>query len=273
MSGASQVARASGRVAAPPAPLLSRVPFGLRVLATRLIILLLILGYWQFGTSPRMQFWSSTPLAIVSTLVDWVVDGTIWGHLAATLEAMSLGYLVGCVTGIAAGLVLGFSPRTNRVFSPFLTALYALPKIALAPLFIILFGIGIESKVVLVGFTVFFLLLNSTRDGVNDVDQDLILSLRLMGSARSETTRLVVLPATLPWIFTGMRIAIRYAFTNTLLAELIGSNHGIGYLIEDSSGNFDSTGAYAAILVLVILSVGITEILTVIERRMAHRGQ
>ena len=118
--------------------------------------------------------------------------------------------------------------------------------------------------------TVFFLVLNSTLDGVRNVDRDLTQALSLMGATRSEVIRKVLLPAALPWIFTGMRISVRYAFTNTLLAELISANKGIGFLIEYYSGIFDATGTYTAILVLVIMSVGLTEVLSWIERSMAR---
>ena len=241
------------------------------ILICRLALLAIVLGYWQFGTSKKVQFWTSTPYEIFEKLADWIIGGTLWLHLGATLTAMTLGYLTGCVVGIASGLVLGFWPRVNRLLSPFIAGLYALPKIALAPLFIIMLGIGLESKVALVALTVFFLLLNSTRDGVRDVDEDLLITLKLMGSTSREAVQLVVLPATLPWIFTGMRISVRYAFTGTLLAELIGSNKGIGYLIESSSGNFDATGAYAGIVVLIVFSVTMTEVLSLIEKRLDYR--
>jgi NitT/TauT family transport system permease protein len=117
---------------------------------------------------------------------------------------------------------------------------------------------------------VFFLVLTATLDGVRNVDRDLARTLVLMGATRGEIVRKVLVPAALPWIFTGMRIAVRYAFTNTLLAELIASNRGIGSLIEYYSGTFDAAGAYAAILVLVICSVGLTELLSRIEARMAR---
>jgi NitT/TauT family transport system permease protein len=96
------------------------------------------------------------------------------------------------------------------------------------------------------------------------------MSPSLMGATRFELISKVLVPAALPWIFTGMRIAVRYAFTNTLLAQLIASNSGIGFMIEYHSGVFDATGTYAAILVLVIMSVGLTELLTQIEVRMSH---
>jgi len=237
----------------------------------RAIILGVLLAVWQFVPSPALRFWVSGPVDIVVRLWSWILDGSLWDNLEATLAAMALGYAIGTVTGVALGLLFGFLPRLHRVLSPYISALYALPKIALAPLFVIVLGIGIASKVALVAITVFFLVLTSTLDGVRNVDRDLVQALSLMGATRTEVIRKVLVPAALPWIFTGMRIAVRYAFSNTLLAELIASNRGIGYLIEYYSGTFDAAGAYAAILVLVMCSVGLTEVLSRIETRMALR--
>jgi len=238
----------------------------------RLILALIIMAAWQYLPSANVRFWMSGPIEIVARLLTWLRDGSLWENVGATLLAMALGYAIGTASGIAIGLLLGLMPRLNRVLSPYVAALYAMPKIALAPLFVIVFGIGLESKVALVAITVFFLVLNATLDGVQNVDRDLTRALALMGATRLEVIRKVLIPATLPWIFTGMRIAVRYAFTNTLLAELIASNSGIGFMIEYYSGIFDATGTYVAILVLVIMSVGLTELLTQIEVRISHKG-
>ncbi len=237
----------------------------------RLFVLAALLAVWQFAPSPALRFWVSGPVDIVARLWSWMLDGSLWENLQATLAAMALGYAIGTAAGVGLGLLFGFLPRLHRVLSPYISALYALPKIALAPLFVILFGIGIASKVALVAITVFFLVLTATLDGVRNVDRDLVRALSLMGATRSEVIRKALVPAALPWIFTGMRIAVRYAFSNTLLAELIASNRGIGFLIEYYSGTFDAAGAYAAILVLVLCSVGLTEILSRIETRMGRR--
>jgi NitT/TauT family transport system permease protein len=239
-------------------------------MTARLVVFIALLAIWQFAPSPALRFWVSGPIDIVARLYDWVLDGSLWDNLAATLTAMTLGYAIGTATGITLGLLFGFLPTLHRVLSPYISALYALPKIALAPLFVIVLGIGLASKVALVALTVFFLVLTATLDGVRNVDRDLARTLVLMGATRGEIVRKVLVPAALPWIFTGMRIAVRYAFTNTLLAELIASNRGIGSLIEYYSGTFDAAGAYAAILVLVICSVGLTELLSRIEARMAR---
>jgi len=244
---------------------------GVGMLLARLAIIAGLLALWEFLPVPRgIRFWLSTPSAIVTTLAGWIADGSLWAHLGATLAAMASGYVVGCLAGVSIGVLLGFLPRAHRVMRPYIAALFALPKIALAPLLIILLGIGLEAKIVLVAITVLFLLLGSTVDGLNDVDRDLVQTLRLMGATRLEVLRKVLLPSALPWIFTGARIAVRYAFTTTLLAELIAANQGIGFLIEYHSGNFDATGTYAAVLVLVIFSVTLTEILSRIEARAAR---
>ena len=240
----------------------------------RMVLAVSLLALWEYQPNPDLRFWMSGPVEIVGRLWSWMLDGSLWDNVGATLLAMILGYVLGTAGGITLGLLFGLMPRLSRVMAPYITALYAMPKIALAPLFVIVLGIGLESKVALVSITVLFLVLNSTLDGVRNVDRDLIRALSLMGARQSEVIRKVLVPATLPWIFTGMRIAIRYAFTNTLLAELIASNRGIGFMIEYYSGVFDATGTYAAILVLVIMSVGLTELLTEIETSLSHgRGQ
>jgi NitT/TauT family transport system permease protein len=183
---------------------------------------------------------------------------------------MSEGYVIGCATGIGIGFLLGFFPRLFRVLAPLLASFYALPKIALAPLFVILLGVDNSSKIALVAVTVFFLVLTATIDGVRQVDRSTVDAVVLMGATRFEIIRKVLVWAALPWIFTGMRIAVRYAFTTTLLAELIAANRGLGFLIELNSGNFNTTGAYAAIMVIIICSVLLTELLSRLESRMSH---
>jgi NitT/TauT family transport system permease protein len=144
-----------------------------------------------------------------------------------------------------------------------------LPKIALAPLLVIVLGIDIGSKVALVAITAVFLLFYSVLDGIRDVDRDLVQTLRLMGATRGEIVRKVLIPATLPWIFTGMRVAVRYSFTATVVGELIAANRGVGYLIEANAGLYNATGVFAGVFIIVVLSVGMTELLTRVEGKRA----
>lgn len=264
--------------AAPTAPETSRLsdwaltPSGLII--SRIAIIGAVLAAWEAASGTLVpKFWLSSPSAILQTLGIWMINGSIWSHLQATLTEMGIGYVIGCTLGVLCGLLLGFVPTVAKVLMPFLGGLYCLPKVALAPLFVIMLGIDLASKVALVSITVFFLLLYATVDGINDVDKDMVQSFKLMGATRAEISRKVLLPAALRWVFTGMRISVRYAFTAAILGEVIASNRGIGYLIEANSGQFNSTGVFAAILVLVICSLTISEILTRWESATArHRS-
>lgn len=240
-------------------------PLGLTI--SRLLIFAVLIGAWQFAPFGKgMELWVSRPSLILATLWRWIVQNSLWPHVGTTLGETVAGYLIGCVSGIVVGVTFGVLPRVSRFTTPYFSALYALPKIALAPLFIIVFGIGLGSKIALVAITVFFLIYNSTLDGVRNVDRDLVSSVRLMGATGPEIIWKILLPSAQPWIYTGMRIAVRYAFTSALLAELIAANRGLGFLIEYHSGIFDTTGAYASILILVVCSVVLTEALTLVER-------
>jgi len=236
------------------------------VAALRILVIVAIVGLLEYFPWPASaKLWRIRPSAIVQALWTWLVDGLIWEHLSATLVTMSLGYVIGCALGIGGGIVLGLLPRVNRTLTPFLAAANSLPKIALAPLLIIIFGLGYAAKVPLVAATVFFLVLNSTLDGVKSADPDVVDAIKVMGATRWEQIYKVLLPSALPWVFTGMRISVRYAFTNTILAELIAANSGLGYLIESNAARFDATGTYTAVLVLVIVSVSLTETLVKLE--------
>jgi NitT/TauT family transport system permease protein len=232
----------------------------------RAAILLAFLIAWQLASGALIpKMFVSDPISIAETIAHWIADGSLWNHLATSLLTLLLGYSLGAATGIAAGFLLGVAPFADRTLAPFIAAFYGLPKVALLPLFVIFLGIGIESKVALVAVVVAFLLFYNTRAGVRDVDPDLVSSLRLMGASREELLRKVFVPATLPWIYTGLRVAVGYALTTTVVGEVLSSNRGLGFLIESSAGRFNSAGVFAAVVVLVMLSLTITATLTRME--------
>jgi len=237
----------------------------------RAAIVLALLLAWEFLPDTILPTaWLSRPSQIATTLGHWIGDGTLWFHLQVTFAAMLSGYVVGAAIGVAAGLLLGLLPMVEKVLSPFIVALYSLPKIAIAPLLVVLFGIGIESKIILVAITVFFMMMFSALDGLRDVDRDLLGMLRLMGASRLEVVRKVLLPGSLAWIYNGLRVSIRLAFTAAILGEIISSNRGIGYLVEYSAVKYDATGVFSAIAVVVILSVLITELISLAENANAR---
>jgi NitT/TauT family transport system permease protein len=232
----------------------------------RAAILLAFLVAWQLASGTLIpKMFVSDPISIGTTIAHWIADGSLWNHLATSLVTLLIGYVLGAAIGIVAGFLLGLMRFTDRTLAPFIAAFYGLPKVALLPLFVIFLGIGIESKVALVAVVVAFLLFYNTRDGVRDIDPDLIDSLRLLGATQLEILRKVLFPAALPWIYTGLRVAVGYALTTTVVGEVLSSNRGIGYLIESSAGRFNSAGVFAAVVVLVVLSLIITATLSRME--------
>lgn len=241
-------------------------PLGLVI--TRCAILVAFCGAWEWASVTwDMGFFLSTPSEIAKLLWTWAWDGTLWLNAGSTTYAMSVGYVLGSLLGVVFGVILGSMEKVNRVVSPFVTAVYTLPKIAIAPLLIILLGIGPESKIALAVLTVFFVIMYHTIGGVRDIDPGVIRAARIMGASQIEIATKVLIPGSMPWIFTGLRLSVRQAFTATVLAELVGANRGVGFLIQSYAGLYNATGVFAAVAVLTIFSMIVTEILSLLERR------
>lgn len=222
----------------------------------RLGLLLAFLALWQaaqlLGANPMFI---SNPLAVFDQLVEWLGDGTIAMHTWITVQEVALGYVIGAVTGALAGFVLASIHLIYDVFEPFMMALYSIPKVALAPLFIVWFGIGIEMKIILAAVSVFFLVFLNTAAGVRDVDRGLVDAVRLMGGSRRDIALKVVLPASMAGLLTGLKVAIPYALIGAVIGELVASNRGLGYLINDAAAQFNTAGVFAAVVVLTVLAM------------------
>lgn len=233
-----------------------------------LLVLVGVVMAWQWASGDLVPtMWISDPSKVWARLAAWSRDGSLWTHSGTTLLTAAAGYAAGATLGIAIGLALGVFPRLRSALAPILDGLYCLPKIALLPLFVVLLGVDVASKVVLVASVVVFLLIGSTVDGVRNVEPAFIDTLRVMGASRGEIVRKLVVPAARPWIYVGLRTAVSYAFTTAIVGELLSSNRGLGFLIESSAARFDATGVFASVVVIVILSVAMTEGLTAFERR------
>ena len=237
--------------------------YRLKLIGARLAILALALSAWEIiGGDYVDTFWISQPSDIYAKLARWVSTGMLWYQVSITLQEMMIGFLIGASSGIVIGFLLGRNDFLNRLLDPFIMAIYSLPKVALAPLFILWFGIDIKPKIVLAAVVVFFLVFYNTYAGVRDVDGDLVDVVRLMGGSRLQILLLVVLPSALTWIFTGLKIAVPYALIGAVVGEIMASNRGIGFLIEGSAGQFDTAGVFAALFVLMLISVTLNELLS-----------
>lgn len=226
-----------------------------RLWVARLMVLATVLVLWQIGSKTFLNpFFFSSPEAIGGRLVELVTSGELWFHLWVTFQEMAAGFAVGTAVGIAVGLLFGSVPFIGRIFDPFILALYSLPKIALAPLLIIWFGLDMAPKIVLSAMIVFFLVFFNTMNGVRNVDRELIDVVRLMGASRRQVLQKVTMPAALASIFVGLRVSLPYALVGAVTGELIASNKGLGSLIQRSAAYFDTSGVFAALIVLMLIT-------------------
>ncbi|HEX3245924.1 MAG TPA: ABC transporter permease [Chloroflexota bacterium] len=239
------------------------------ILAVLLVIWELISGNTREGEWALVdKFWMSQPSDILARLVDWISKGTLWFHMAITLQEMATGFVIGSVGGVLIGFLLAQNMVLARIFDPFIIAFYSIPKLALAPLFILWFGIGLEPKIVLVSTVVFLLVFLNTYSGVKDVDQEVIDVFRLMGASQRDLFTKIVLPSASPWILTGLKLAVPYSLIGAVVGEIMASNKGLGYLLMHSQGQFDTAGLFAAIFVLMIMGLLINEVVNRAEEKL-----
>ncbi|TMI83839.1 MAG: ABC transporter permease [Bacillati bacterium ANGP1] len=227
-----------------------------RLLVYRAAFGVLLLAMWELVSGRLIDpFWISSPSRVFAYLWQVVRDGSIFGHLAVTLYETTTGFLIGAVTGIGCGFLLGRRKILAQVLDPYIVAFNGIPRIALAPLFIIWFGIGPNSKVVLVVIVVFFLTFFSTYSGVKGVDLELKNVLRIMGATERQILVKVTIPATVPWIATGLKVSVPYALVGAIVGEFIAASKGLGYLINYQTSLFSTTGALGGILIVAAIVV------------------
>lgn len=225
--------------------------------------------FWQWASGRLIRdVYVSTPSAIAVRLYELFATGEIWPHLAVTLRELVLGYVIGAALGLAGGYWLARSPRAARVVEPYVMAFYGIPKIALAPLFVIWFGIGIWSKVVLAATMVFFLVFYNVYAGVRGVDRELVALSRVMGANERQLGRHVYLPAAMPFIVLGLRMAIPYAVIGVIVGEFTSSIKGLGLFIHYASDTYDPAGVFAGIAILLAFISAAGLVADRIERRL-----
>jgi NitT/TauT family transport system permease protein len=199
---------------------------------------------------------------------DEVYSRTIYDHLWTTLQVVLLGYVLGSAGGIALAFVLGRSRFLSKVFEPLILSIASIPKIAIAPLFIIVLGIGITSKLAIVFIEVFFMVFFSALRGVVEVNEDYVHIARIMGASRWKVMRRIIIPAALPDIMHGLRMGVPFAMIGAILGEFISSNQGLGWLILYSSSSLDPNSLWAALAFLVVTTWLLGVILGMIEARV-----
>lgn len=194
-------------------------------------------------------------------------QNNLWIATGVTLKNTFFGFVTGVASGFAVGLVLGRSDRLSAIFQPFITAVNSIPRIALAPIIVLAFGIGDMSKVVTSWIVVVFLVFFNTFEGARSIDTGFINAARLLGASEWQITRTVVIPSTMAWVFASLTPAISFALIGVIVGEFIGAERGIGRLIIESEARGEASGMMVAVIVLMVVGVALS---AVIWRLQAH---
>lgn len=231
-----------------------------RILAGQVLIGVVFLLLWEWGTATGRvdPFFFTRPTSIAARILQWLVTGTLWGHLATTAAEASLSFAIGVAFGVLCGFALARLPTLAGLLDPYVRIANSLPRVVLAPIFLLWFGLGIWSKVALGVTVVFFVVFFNTYRGVREVDPVVIDNARMLGASERQLMWHVLVPSALTWIFSSLHVSIGLAIIAVVVGEYLGSSKGIGYMIAQAEGAFDTTGVFAGMAVLAagVLLVG-----------------
>lgn len=241
------------------------------VWAVRLGILGAFLVGWQlYGSSSDTQkLIFSTPSSVASTLAGWVHDASFWLDLRVTLTEAVLGYLLGVLSAVALAAVVYVSPLLERFLRPYLAVLNALPKVVLAPLFLLWAGIGISSKVYFTASVIFFIVFYGVYTGMRSIDLKLVDNMRALGASKASIAGHVYAPAILTWIVAGLRLSFTFALLATVLGEFLGGTEGLGVRISLATQQLQNNIVVAGITAIALIAVMVDRALVRVERRFA----
>ena len=253
----------------------------IQVNVLRVVLFVAIIGGWESGarwfppgskTAFIDPFFWGQPSGIWNQLVTWVTQGTaqgtLWEQIAVTLEEAILGFAIGVILGVIFGVVLGRNRFLSDVLGPYVKGLNSIPRVALAPLFAVGLGLGIQSKVALAAVLVFFIVFFNAFQGVREVDRNLLANARILGANPQRVTTAVILPSALTWIFASLHTSFSFALVGAVVGEYVGAIQGIGLLIQTAGATFNNNGVIAAMVILAVIALLSESLITALERRL-----
>ncbi len=252
----------------------------MRLRVLQVFVLVVLIAGWYVLTAPglvpavyfeqdnRAAFFFGEPQKVFLVIVDWFATGEIFGHLAVTLLETALGFLIGSASGLGIGLWLALSPTASAVMDPYIKGFNSMPRVVLAPIFAVWFGLGIWSKVALGVTLVFFVVFFNVYQGVREVSPNLIANARMLGASGRQLLRSIYLPSAMSWVFASLHNAVGLAFVGAVVGEYLGSSQGVGYLILQAEGTFDINTVFAGIIVLTAFALVLDGVVGAVERRL-----
>jgi NitT/TauT family transport system permease protein len=244
------------------------------IYVSRVLLLAAVIGLWELlaGSGIVDEFNFSRPSKIWDQIAQWVSEGTaqgsLWEQIGYTLYEALFGWIAGVIGGVVLGIALGRIRFLADLLGPYIKVLNAIPRIVLAPIFLIWFGLGPASKVASAVVLVFFPVFFNAFQGTREVDRNLVANARILGASNRQVTLQVVIPSATSWIFTSLHVSFGFALIGAIVGEYIGATKGLGLLVAASQGTFNAAGVYAAMVILAIVALLTEGLLTFAERRL-----
>ncbi|WP_439520407.1 ABC transporter permease [Hydrogenophaga sp.] len=254
-------------------------PSTLRLWQLGLLVALIVFWYvmttpglippFMFDNDRQAAFFFGEPVRVAERIWTWfVTDADIYQHLGVTLTETLLAFAIGAIGGLLGGLWLALSPMASAILEPYIKAMNSMPRIILAPIFAVWFGLGIASKVALGVTLVFFIVFFNVYQGVKEVSPVILANARMLGASQRQLLRHVYLPSATSWVFSSLHTSVGLAFVGAVVGEYLGSSQGVGYLILQAEGSFDINTVMAGIVVLTMFALVLDAVVGKIERRL-----
>lgn len=243
------------------------------ITALQILIIVAILAYTQIAVTGGYvnKIFLSSPTQIIEELIYMLQQNELWPHILLTLEEAVLGFIISAVVGIAIGVVFVTFPRLETIFTPFFSAVMAVPKTAVMPLLIVWFGIGFKSKVIMVFLFCMFTILFNTVSGSKQAKVEHLNVARVFKATRLQTVFKVLIPSALPSIFTGLRVTAATAITGVVFAEMTAAKGGAGYLLNEAQAVLNTPRLYLVVIIVTVISVLFVNIVNLAEYALCHR--
>ena len=246
-----------------------------RLLLLQALVAVVLIGAWHVvsnypvvGEVKNIRFFFSTPGDVALRIWKFFYTGVIWKHLWITLEETLLAFAIGAGSGVVIGFWFARQPLVAAVFDPYVKMANALPRVVLAPIFMLWFGLGVWSKVALGVTLVFFIVFFNVYQGVKEVSPVVLANARMLGMNERQLLRHVYWPSALSWMFSSLHTSVGFALVGAVVGEYLGAASGLGYLIHEAEGTFDVTGVFAGMVVLSVFVLVVDYAVTLIEGRL-----